>query len=123
MNDTELGTQNFRTTKKDSSSLCKISNPADSNSWGIPEFCKILNGFPGIPVKIHKILGTFMEFQSGSPSIYYRISSVVHWGGGGWIFSGIAHYTPWAIGRGVYWANPVKDFQAYSSVISMILLW
>ena len=45
-----------------------------SNSWGIPQFCKILNGFPGIPVKIDKIFGKFMEFQSGSPSIYYRIS-------------------------------------------------
>ena len=67
-----------------------MPNPDDSESWGIPEFCKILNGFPGIPVKIHKILGKFLEFQSGSPSIYYRISNVVH--GGVWIFSGIAHY-------------------------------
>ena len=39
---------------------------------------------------IHKILWKFMEFQSGSPSIYYRISNVVH--GGVWIFSGIAQW-------------------------------
>ena len=38
------------------------------------EFWKILSGFSGIPVKIDKIWGKFMEFQSGSPSIYYRIS-------------------------------------------------
>ena len=59
------------------------SKPADSKSWGIPEFWKILNGFAGIPIKIHKISGKFMEFQSGSLSICYRISNVVHWGGGG----------------------------------------
>ena len=52
----------------------------DSKSWGIPEFCKILNGFAGIPIKIHKMLGKYMEFQSGSLSIYYRISNVVHGG-------------------------------------------
>ena len=83
--------KNFRTSKKDSSSLCRIPNPADSNSLGSPEFCKILKGFAGIPIKIHKILGNFLEFQSGSPSIYYRISNVVH--GGVWIFSGIVHFT------------------------------
>ena len=80
--------KNVRISKKDSSSLFRIPNPADSNSWGIPQFCKILNGFPGIPVKIDKIFGKFMEFQSGSPSIYYRISNVVQ--GCVWIFSGIA---------------------------------
>ena len=82
MDDTELGTQKFQDFQKHSSSLCRIPYPADSESWGIPEFFKILNGFPGIP-------GKFMEFLSGSPSIYYRISNVVH--GGVWIFSGIAH--------------------------------
>ena len=56
------------------------SKPADLNSWGIPEFCKILKGFAGILIKIHKILGKFVEFQSGSTSIYYRISNVVHRG-------------------------------------------
>ena len=44
-------------------------------------------GFPGIPVKIYKIWGKFMDFQSYSLSISYRISNVVH--GGVWIFSGI----------------------------------
>ena len=75
------------------------SNPADSKSWGIPEFskilngfdripefCKILNGFAGIPIKIHKILGKFMEFQSGSAITGFPTSSM----GGVWIFSGIA---------------------------------
>ena len=52
----------------------------DSKSWGIPEICNILNGFPGISIKIHKILRKFMEFQSNSPSIYYRVSNVVHGG-------------------------------------------
>ena len=70
--------KNSRIFKKDTSSLCRIPNPTDSEYWGIPEFCKILNGFPGIPVKIHKIWRKFMEIQSGSPSIHYRISNVVH---------------------------------------------
>ena len=70
----------FRISKKYNRSLCRIPNPADSKSWGIPEFRKTLNGFSGIPVKINKILEIFMEFQSDSPSIYYRISNVVHWG-------------------------------------------
>ena len=81
--------KNFRISKKDSSNLCRIPNSGDSSSWEIPESCKILNGFSGIPVKIHKILGKFVEFQSGSPNIFYRISNVVH--GGVWILSGIAH--------------------------------
>ena len=75
--------RNFRISKKGSSSLRRIPNLADSKSLGIPEFCKVLNGFAGITIKIHKILGKFVEFQSDSPSIYYRISNVVHWGGGG----------------------------------------
>ena len=42
-----------------------------------------MNGFPGIPVKINRISEKFMpDFQSGSLSIYYRISKVVHWPGG-----------------------------------------
>ena len=43
---------------------------SDSNSWGVPEFCKILKGFAGIPIKSHKILGKFVEFQSGSPRAF-----------------------------------------------------
>ena len=70
--------KNFRISKKDSGSLCRIPNHADSKSWGIPEFGKILNGFAGIPIEIHKILGKYMEFQSGSLSIYYRTFNVVH---------------------------------------------
>ena len=70
--------KNFRISKRDSNSLCRIPNTADSKSWVIPEFCEILNGFARIPIKIHKILGKFMEFQSGSPSTYCRIFSVVH---------------------------------------------
>ena len=65
-----------------------IPDVADSKYWGIPEFCKTSNDFRGIPVKNHKILRTFMDFQSTSLSIFYRISSVVH--GGGCIFSGIS---------------------------------
>ena len=83
--------KNFRISNKDRCILCRIPYPADSTSWGIPEFWKILNGFSGIPIKIHKRLGKFMEFQSGSMSIYYRISNVVY-GMCVWIFSGIAHY-------------------------------
>ena len=39
-------------------------------------------------------MGKFVDFQSYSLSISYRISSAVHGGGGGggWIFSGIAHF-------------------------------
>ena len=53
--------KNFRISKKDNCSFCRIPEPADSKSWGIPEFCKNLNGFPGIPVKIYKILGKFLD--------------------------------------------------------------
>ena len=59
---------------------------ADSVMWNSTllvmkhKVAKILNGFPGIPVKIHKLLGKFLESQSGSPSIYKRISNVVHGG-------------------------------------------
>ena len=56
------------------------SKPCWLKFLGNSRFWKILNGFPRIPVKIHKILGKFMEFPSGSPSIYYRISSVVRGG-------------------------------------------
>ena len=85
-------TKNFRISKKNNSSFCKIPNPADSKSWGILEFCKTLNGSPGTAVKIHKSLGKFMDFQAGSPFIHCRISNVVH--GGVWIFSGIALHLP-----------------------------
>ena len=54
------------------------ANLADSKYRGIPEFCKTFNDFRGIPVKIHKILGKFMDFQSSLLSIFYRISNVVH---------------------------------------------
>ena len=72
--------KNFRISKNDSSSFCRIPNLAGCKSWGIPEFCNTLNGFRGNPVKVHKILGKFMKFQSCSPSIFCRISNVVHWG-------------------------------------------
>ena len=55
-------------------------NLADSEYWGVPEFCKTLNDFGGIPVKIHKILREFVDFQSSSLSIFYRISNFVHRG-------------------------------------------
>ena len=90
--------RNFRISKKDNSSLYRIPNPAESKSLGIPEFYKILNGFAGIPIKIHKILGKFMEFQSSSPSIYYRISNVVHGGGVcGYFLKYPTHYTAFSV--------------------------
>ena len=67
--------KNFRISKKDSSSLCRIPNPADSNSSGIPEFCKVLNGFPGIVGEIHGIPVRFTQ---------HLLQEVR-------IFSGIAH--------------------------------
>ena len=81
----------FRISKNDSR-LCRIPKPADSKSWGIPEFCKALNGFSwnsrqnsqnfgpgeihGFPVRLteHILLG----FQCRS------------WMGGVWISSRIA---------------------------------
>ena len=60
---------NFRISKNDNSSFCRIPNVADSKYWGIP-------------VKIHKILEKFMDFQSTSLSIFYRISNVVNGRGG-----------------------------------------
>ena len=86
MDDTELGTQEFQDFHEGqySSTVCRNPKPANSKSWGIPEFCKTVNGFPWIPAKIYRISEKFMpDFQSGSLSIYYRISKVVHWGGGG----------------------------------------
>ena len=96
--------KNFRVSKKDmyNCSFCRILEPADSKSWVIPEFRKNLNAFPGIPVKIYKILEKFVDFKSYALSISYRISIVVH--GGVWIFSGIAqcHLVP-------LWAFPPKS--------------
>ena len=88
--------RNFRISKKD-------KNPADSKSLGIPEFCKILNGFAGIPIKIHKILGEFMEFESRSPSIYYRISNVVH---GGCV--------------DIFWNSPFESMFLTSSIVTNV---
>ena len=62
------------------------SPSSDSKSYGIPGFCKSLNGFRGIQVKIHKIWGKFMDFQSCSTSIFYRISMSSMGGGGVDIF-------------------------------------
>ena len=72
--------KNFRISKNDSSRFRRILNLADSKYWGIPEFCKTFDDFHGIPVKIHKILVKFMDFQSSLLSIFYRISNVVHRG-------------------------------------------
>ena len=72
--------KNFKISKNDSSHFCRIPNLADSKYWGIPEFCKTLNDFRGISVKIHKILRKFMDFQSILLSIFYRISNVVRGG-------------------------------------------
>ena len=83
--------KNFRISKNDSGSFCRIPNLTGSKSWGIPEFCNTSNGFRGIPVKIHKIWRKFMDFQSCSLNIFYRISNVVHGVCVG-IFSGIAEY-------------------------------
>ena len=69
--------------KKEGSSFCRISNPTDSKSWEIPKFRMTLNGFPGIPVKIHKVWEKFIDSQSALPILYYRISNVLHGGGGG----------------------------------------
>ena len=80
MDNTEMGTQKFQDFQEGQWQFMQDSNPADSKSWGIPEFGKILNGFAGIPIKIHKILGKYIGFQSGSLSIYYRTSNVVHGG-------------------------------------------
>ena len=85
--------KNFRISKNNSSRFFRIPNLADSKDWGIPEFCKTFNDFGGIPVKIHNILGKFMDFQSSLLSIFYRISNVVR-GVCVWIFSGIAQCCP-----------------------------
>ena len=54
--------RNFRISKKDNCSFCRIPEPADSKPGGIPEFRKNLNGFPEIPAKIYKILGEICGF-------------------------------------------------------------
>ena len=62
MDDTELGTYKFQDSqKKDNCSFCRIPEPVESKSRGIPEFHKNLNGFPGILVKICKILRKFVD--------------------------------------------------------------
>ena len=89
MDDTKLGTQKFQDFQE---GQWEFMQDFKSYWFTILENSRILQnfGFPGIPVKIHKILGKLMEFQSGSPSLHYRISNVVH--GGVWIFSEIVHY-------------------------------
>ena len=73
--------KNFRISKNDDRSFCRIPDLADSKYWGIPEFCKTLNDFRRILVKLHKILAKFIDFQSSSLSIFYMISNVVQEGG------------------------------------------
>ena len=97
--------RNFRISKKDNSSFCRIPSSAHSKSWGFPEFCKTLNRFLGIPVKIHKIWGKFMDFQSGSPSIYYRTSNDIHHGGRG--------------GGDIFWNSPIK-FQLHFTLLNAL---
>ena len=53
MDDTELGTQKFQDFQE---AVYKGFQTLLIQSWGIPEY-KISDGFPGIPVKIHKIWG------------------------------------------------------------------
>ena len=93
--------KNFGISKNGSSSFCRIPNLAGSKSWRIPEFCSTLNGCRGIPVKIQKILGKFMDFQSCSPSTFYRIFNVVHEGVR--IFSWIARWLLNPCGRYMNW--------------------
>ena len=57
--------KNFRISKKYNGSLCRIPYSADSKSWGIPEFRKILNGFPGIPVKLDRAFITGFPWGEG----------------------------------------------------------
>ena len=90
MNNIKLVPRNFMISKKESSSFCRISNPTDSKSWEILKFRMTLNGFPGIPVKLHKVWEKFIDSQSALPSLYYRISNVLHGGGGD--ASEIVHY-------------------------------
>ena len=62
--------KNFTTSKNDSSSFSRIPNPADCKSWGIPYF-EWFSWNSG---------QNSQNFQSCSPSIFYRISNVVHRG-------------------------------------------
>ena len=69
------------------SSSCRFPKPADSQSRGIPEFFKtLISGFPGIPVKIHKIHGFPVRLMDNllQDFLYCPWECV-------WIFSGIAH--------------------------------
>ena len=69
--------KNFRISKKDNSSFLKFQSLLIQilrNS----RLTQKLHGFPRIPVKIYKILQKFVDFQSNSLSISYRISNVVH---------------------------------------------
>ena len=81
--------KNFRISKKYNGTLCRIPYPADSKPCGIPEFRKILNGFPGIPVKILKIWECSWNSSKADRAFItgFPMSSM----GGMWIFSGIAH--------------------------------
>ena len=80
MDDNELGTQKFQDFQERQQQFMHEFKPCRFKFLGNSRFYKILNGFPGIPVKTDKILEKFMEFQSGSPSIYCRISNVIHGG-------------------------------------------
>ena len=88
--------KNFRISKNDNCSLCRIPEPADSKSWGIPEFHNFT-----------KIWMVFLEFRLKFAKFWGNlwISSHTHWAfltgfpmssiGGVWIFSGIAHCCLW----------------------------
>ena len=59
--------RNFRISTKDNSSFCRIPKPADSKSWGIPDFAKLWMVFLEFRSKFTKFCGNSW------------ISSQAHW--------------------------------------------
>ena len=80
--------KSVRISKKDSSSFCRIPNPVHSKSWGVPEFCKTSNGFPGIRSKFTKLRGNSWISSHAHQAFTTRFP--MSFMGGVWIFSGIA---------------------------------
>ena len=78
MDDTELGTQKFQDFQEGQLQFLQDSRAYWFKILRNSRISQKFEWFPGIPVKIYKILGIFVDFQSCSLSISYRIPNVVH---------------------------------------------
>ena len=100
---------NCRISKKDNCSFCRIPELLIQHLEEFQNFTKILMVFLEFRLKFAKYLGKFVNFQSYSLSISYRISNVVH--GGVWILFGTAQNYRIKGGGGVLPPPPPPNHQ------------